>query len=272
MPELPEVETVKRALVPALTGRTILRVELFSRALRTSLEPLAETLPQRKILNIGRRARYIVARLNDGCALVIHLGMTGVVRIENSSVPRRKHEHLFLHLDNGTIFRFEDVRRFGSLEVHPCGGNGLPSMFGGFGPEPLTDDFSAEYLFRRSRNVRCGVKNFIMNNTVVSGIGNIYATEILFAAGVNPRKEAGKLTWMQCGRMAEHAKKILQSSIEAGGTTIADFRQVDGSEGKFAIHLQIYGKAGKPCPLCGKVLKSLKLGGRTSVFCPQCQK
>ena len=272
MPELPEVETVKKALIPVLTGRTIVRVELFSPAIRTPLAPLKKALPGRKILNLRRRARYIAAELDDGNFLVIHLGMTGVVRVENSSVPRRKHEHVFLHLDNGMIFRFEDVRRFGELEVHPAGKNGLPAKFDAFGPEPLSDDFTAEYLFGCSRNVKGAVKNFIMDNAVVSGIGNIYATETLFAAKIDPRLPAGSLTRNQCGKIVEHSRRILKDAIAAGGTTIADFRHVDGSEGKFAVALLIYGKTGEPCPVCGTELKSVKIGGRTSVFCPRCQK
>lgn len=272
MPELPEAETVKNALAPMLEGRTVVRVRLFSPALRTPLAPLKKALPHRRILKVFRRARYIIARLDDGRALVIHLGMTGVIRIEDGTVPRRKHEHVFLYLDNGLIFRFEDVRRFGELEVHTCGKNALPAKFSEFGPEPLTPDFSAEYLYGRSRQVKGAVKNFIMDNGVVSGIGNIYATEILFAAGIDPRKAAGTLTKPQCRRITDHAKRILQDAIAAGGTTIADFRQVDGSEGKFAVALRIYGKFGEPCPRCGTRLESVKLGGRTSVFCPKCQK
>ena len=272
MPELPEAETVKRALAPALERRTITKVELFLSALRSPLKPLRKALPNRKILKVFRRARYILAALDDGKFLVIHLGMTGVIRIEDGSVPRRKHEHVFLHLDNGMIFRFEDVRRFGELEVHPAGKTGLPAKFDSFGPEPLTDDFSPEYLYNVSRKVKGAVKNFIMDNTVVTGIGNIYAAETLFAAKIDPRKPTGTLTRPQCRRITEQAKRILTRAIEAGGTTIADFKQVDGSEGRFTVELQVYGKAGEPCPRCGTVFQSVKIGGRTSVFCPRCQK
>ena len=272
MPELPEVETVCRALAPALTGRTIRRVELFSPAVRTPLAPLGKALTGRRILDVSRRARYIVAPLDDGCSLVIHLGMTGVVRIGSAEVPRRKHEHVFLHLDNGTVFRFEDVRRFGSLEVHPAGKDGLPEMFGSFGPEPLSAGFTPEYLYARSRGLRGAVKTFLMDNAVVPGIGNIYAAETLFAARIDPRRPAGTLTRPQCRRIAEQAKRILLDAIAQGGTTIADFKHVDGTEGKFSVRLQVYGKAGGPCPVCGTKLVSVKIGGRTSVFCPRCQK
>lgn len=272
MPELPEVETVTRALKGALTSRTILRAELFSPALRSPLAPLKKALPGRKITRISRRARYIVAALDNGAALVIHLGMTGVVRIEKPDVPRRKHEHVFLYLDDGMVFRFEDVRRFGSLEVHPLGRTGLPEMFSAFGVEPLSAAFTPEYLFGRSRGVKTPVKNFLMDNTVVAGIGNIYAAETLFAAGVDPRRKTGTLTREQCRKIVRNARRILRGAIRAGGTTVSDFRQVDGSEGKFTVSLQVYGKAGRPCPVCGTLLDQVRIGGRSSVFCPRCQK
>ncbi|MBQ9337372.1 MAG: bifunctional DNA-formamidopyrimidine glycosylase/DNA-(apurinic or apyrimidinic site) lyase [Lentisphaeria bacterium] len=272
MPELPEVETVCRALASALTGRTVLRTELFSPAVRTPLAPLEKALPGRRILDVFRRARYIVAPLDNGLFLVIHLGMTGVIRIEAAEVPRRKHEHVFLHLDNGLVFRYEDVRRFGSLEVHPAGKNGLPEMFDAFGPEPLSEEFTPECLYARSRGVRGPVKAFLMDNAVVTGIGNIYAAETLFAARIDPRRPAGSLTRPQCRRIVGQAKRILLDAIGQGGTTIADFKHVDGTEGKFAVQLQVYGKAGCPCPVCGAKLGCVKIGGRTSVFCPRCQK
>jgi len=272
MPELPEVETVARALAPVLTGRTIVRVELFSPAVRTPLSPLKTALPGRTIRQLFRRARYLIAPLDNGTALVVHLGMTGVIRVEYSSVPRRKHEHVFLHLDNGSVFRFEDVRRFGGLEVHPIGQGGLPARFAAFGPEPLSGDFSAEYLYEHSRCRKTAVKTFLMDNAVVAGIGNIYAAEILFAAGIDPRREAGTLTSEQCRNLVKCARRILREAIRQGGTTISDFKHVDGSEGKFAVRLQVYGKSGEPCPVCGTKLQCVRLGGRSSVFCPRCQR
>ena len=272
MPELPEVETVCRALAPALTGRIIRRVELFSPTVRTPLAPLEKALPDHRILDVFRRARYIIAPLDNGLSLVIHLGMTGVIRIEPAAVPRRKHEHVFLHLDNGLVFRYEDVRRFGSLEVHPAGKSGVPEMFDSFGPEPLSAEFTPGYLYEHSRGLCGAVKNFLMDNTVVPGIGNIYAAETLFAARIDPRRPAGTLTKPQCRRIVEQAKRILLDAIAQGGTTIADFKHVDGTEGKFAVQLQVYGKAGSPCPVCGTKFACIKIGGRTSVFCPRCQK
>ena len=271
MPELPEVETVCRALAPTLTGRTINKVELFRPTLRRPLSPLAVDLPGHRILEVTRRARYIVATLDAPFALVIHLGMTGILRIEPPSIPHRKHEHLFLHLDNGLLLRFEDTRRFGSFDLLPMGADGMPEWFHSFGPEPFSDAFTPQYLHTRSRGLSCPVKCFLMDNAVVAGIGNIYATEILFAARISPLLKAGKLTLAQCHRLVEQAHRILEEAINQGGTTIADFRHVDGSEGEYALSLQIYGKSGQPCPICGTQLQCVKLGGRTSSFCPHCQ-
>ncbi|MBR4674827.1 MAG: bifunctional DNA-formamidopyrimidine glycosylase/DNA-(apurinic or apyrimidinic site) lyase [Victivallales bacterium] len=272
MPELPEVETICRALAPALTGRTITRVELFSPKLRSSLTPLPEMLTGRRILAITRRARYIIAPLDNALALVMHFGMTGVARIESPDVPRRTHEHVFLHLDDGFVFRFEDIRRFGNLEVLPLAANGLPMFFQCFGPEPFSDQFTAQYLYKCSRNLKCPVKTFLMDNAVVAGIGNIYATETLFAAGISPCRPAGTLSRRQCEKLVEQSRHILNAAIEQGGTTIADFKHVDGSEGKFAVCLQIYGKTGEACPHCGHPIQCIRLGGRSSAFCPKCQK
>jgi len=272
MPELPEVETILRALAPALTGRRIERVELFSPKMRTPLAPLREELPGRTILAVRRRARYIVAKLDNGHGLVMHFGMTGVVRVESPEVPRRKHEHVFLYLDNGLVFRFECARRFSVLEVQPLNANDDPPVFLSFGPEPLEDGFSPDYLYTRSRGVKQAVKPFLMDNGVVTGIGNIYATETLFAARVSPLKQASRLTRPACRRIVENARRVLQEAIRQGGTTIADFRHVDGTEGQFAVNLQIYGKAGCPCPVCGNLLKAAKQGGRTTVYCPHCQR
>lgn len=273
MPELPEVETIGRALSTALPGRVIKRVEVFTPAMRTSLEPLKTAgLPGHRIESVRRRARYLVVKLDDGRGLVMHFGMTGVVRVESADIPRRKHEHVFLHLDDGMIFRFECVRRFSQLEVHELNADGWPEMFAGFGVEPLTEGFTPEYLYAQSRRRHGAVKPFLMDNAVVTGIGNIYATETLFAARIDPRRPADSLRKTEYRRITEQAKRILTEAIQQGGTTVSDFRHVDGSQGHFAVNLQVYGKAGKPCPVCGTVLTAVKLGGRTSVFCPECQK
>jgi len=270
MPELPEAESITRALDRALTNRRITKVEVFFPRLRTSLEPLLTCgLVGRTFTSCRRRARYAVAYLDDGRALTMHFGMSGVVRVEPASVPRRKHEHVFIHLDDGKIFRFEDPRRFGFLEVQQMGADGWPECLAGIGVEPLSPQFTGEFLFNASRGRKKPVKEFIMDNAVVTGIGNIYAAETLFACKIAPTRPAAALTQEECQAIAKHAKRILKLAIKWGGTTVSDFKNVDGSEGKFVQKLRMYGK--EKCPDCGTPIAKVTLGGRTSWYCPHCQ-
>lgn len=274
MPELPEAETIGRALKRVMVGRKIVEVRVFSPAMREPLTPLLDAeLPGRRFVDVRRRARYVIAELDDGRALLMHFGMSGVVRVEPVTVPKRKHEHLFLVLDDGRAFRFECTRRFSVCKLCrlPEPG-GWPRELDGIGVEPLTEEFDEEYLFRLSRNRRGAVKCFLMDNAVVAGIGNIYAAETLFAAGVDPRRQADSLTRSECGRIVREAKRILVRAIELGGSSISDFLNVDGSEGKFAQELQIYGRNGQPCLTCGRTVECVRLGGRSSCYCPHCQK
>lgn len=274
MPELPEAENICRALDRALRGRTITKVEVFTPAMRTSLLPLKSAkLEGVRITGTRRRGRYVVADLSDGRALLMHFGMSGVVRVEGAEVPRRKHEHVFLHLDAGKIFRFECTRRFSLLEVvSEMDADRWPAALSGLGAEPLSEKFDGDYLYSLSRRRQVAVKLLLMDNAVVTGIGNIYANETLFSARISPLRPASKLTLDECRRLTAAAKSILLRAIDAGGTTISDFLNVDGSEGKFVRELKIYGRAGQPCPVCGCGIESVRQGGRSSFYCPKCQK
>lgn len=273
MPELPEAETIGRALCRVLAGRTIRKVEVFSPAMRTPLAPLQTAdLAGKKFTSVRRRGRYLIASLDDGRGLVMHFGMSGVVRVEPLSVPKRKHEHVFIHLDDGNVFRFECTRRFSLLELHELDASGLPQMLSSLGMEPLEEEFTGEALFAAFQKRKSPVKTALMDNAIVCGIGNIYATETLFACGIDPRRPANKVSEKECAEIVAASRKILTRAIECGGTTISDFKSVDGSEGKFVLHLKIYGKAGSCCPQCGAGIVSCQLGGRTSAFCPECQK
>ena len=274
MPELPEAENIGRALQRTICRETIVKVEVFTPAMRTSLLPLLEAgLPGRQIVDIRRRARYLVAELDDGRGLLMHFGMSGVVRVEPASVPRRKHEHVFIHFANGMIFRFECTRRFSLLEIHPgCAGGAFPEVLNKLGVEPLTPEFTGELLFESFKNRSGCVKNALMDNAIVVGIGNIYANETLFECGIDPRRSAESVTFAECCQLCEVARKTLLRAIECGGTTISDFKNVDGSEGKFVQELKIYGKEGEKCPRCSAVITSVRLGGRNSFYCPECQK
>lgn len=271
MPELPEAESIARALDKALKGRTIKKVEVFFPRLRTPLTPLLTAkLVGRKITGCKRRARYAVAELDDGRTLTMHFGMSGVVRVEGKEVPRRKHEHAFIHLDDGKIFRFEDPRRFGFLEVQEKGKDGWPKCLEGIGVEPLDRKFTGEFLYAAAQKRKVPVKELIMDNKVVTGIGNIYAAESLLASGILPTRPATSLTLEECGRIVKEVKRILRLAIKWGGTTVSDFKNVDGSEGKFAQKLLVYAR--KTCGKCGAPVQTTVLGGRTSWYCGHCQK
>ena len=273
MPELPEAENICRALHRALAGEVISAVEVFTPKMRTPLTPLAEaSLEGRRVIACERRARYVVCKLDDGRALVMHFGMSGVVRVEDASVPKRKHEHVFIRFESGKIFRFECTRRFSLLEVHPLEENGMPAILNSLGVEPLEEGYTAQYMFERAAGKKGAVKPFIMDNDVVVGIGNIYATETLFAAKVRPDRPANQVTIEEWKEIVSHSRRILRRAIELGGSSISDFLNVDGSEGKFAQELLIYGREGEPCPVCGTRIEARKLGGRTSSYCSNCQK
>ena len=201
--------------------------------------------------------------LDDGRGLLAHLGMSGVIRVEAAAVPKRKHEHVFLHLDKDLLFRFECPRRFSIFEI---------ADFPVLGPEPLTDDFDGAYFHRMSRGRKGALKNFLMDNLIVTGVGNIYATEALWMAGLSPERTPESVSKRKCGELVAAVKEVLQSAIESGGSTLHDYRHVDGSEGQFAVQLQIYGRAGDRCPRCGAVICKKVIGGRGSAYCPKCQK
>lgn len=273
MPELPEAETIGRALNDVLTGRSIAKVEVFTPAMRTPLLPLTRAgLTGLKFTGVRRRGRYLLADLSDKRSLLMHFGMSGVVRVEPASVPKRKHEHVFIHLSDGMIFRFECTRRFSMLEVHELQEDGFPAVLSALGVEPLSSDFTGKYFFQVCKKRTSPIKNLLMDNTIVTGIGNIYAAETLFAAGIDPRRSGTAITQEEAEKLVKNAREILLRAIKAGGTTIADFRHVDGSEGKFVLDLQIYGKEGEKCPRCRSIIQSVRLGGRASCYCPECQK
>ena len=271
MPELPEAETIARVLDRTLRKRKIRQVSVYAEKLRTPLKPLTEAgLVGRTFVGCRRRARYAVADLDDGRTLTMHFGMSGVARVEDAAAPRRKHEHVVIALDDGRALKFEDPRRFGAVEVQRVGADGWPESLAGIGVEPLSPAFTGEVLFRASRGRKKSAKELLMDNAVVTGIGNIYAAETLFASGIRPQRRACRLTRAECGTLAGHAKRILAEAIKWGGTTVHDFRTVDGTEGKFAQRLRIYGQ--KTCPVCGAAVAKVTLGGRTSWYCPKCQK
>jgi formamidopyrimidine-DNA glycosylase len=274
MPELPEVETIKKALKPHLLGHEVKKIDTFIESVRYSLAPLkSPALLHQEIIAVRRRARYLIIELANRHCFIIHLGMSGSLRVVPEGIERLKHEHVIWHLDDGMTLRFNCPRRFGFVKVGELSSAGMePHELIHLGPEPLSEEFNADYLYEISRKRNCPVKSLIMNNLVVVGVGNIYVTEALFKSHISPLRKAMSLTRKQCLTLTEEIKKVLRHSIEIGGTTISDYKHVDGSEGKFVQLLQVYGKEGQNCPVCNSVIEQKRIAGRSSCYCPKCQK
>lgn len=270
MPELPEVETTRRGIEPHLLGQRVSRVIVRERRLRWPIpEDLDVRLSGQRIEAVERRAKYLLIRAEVG-TLIAHLGMSGSLRLVDGESPAGKHEHVDILLESGQALRYCDPRRFGALLwsqeplAHP--------LLAALGPEPLGEDFDGERLYRLSRGRSMAVKPFIMDNAVVVGVGNIYASEALHAAGIDPRRAAGAISRARYLKLAQEIRRILACAIERGGTTLRDFVGGDGKPGYFQQELFVYGRAGEPCKGCGAPLREIRLGQRASVYCPRCQR
>jgi len=269
MPELPEVETTRRGIEPHVAGRTLTAVTVREPRLRWPVDARVSELGERRILGLRRRAKYLLMDLGD-LHLGIHLGMSGTLRVVAGGTPLRKHDHIDLHLDSGQLLRFNDPRRFGAL-LYLAEGLTHP-LLANLGPEPLDDGFTGDWLHQRSRGRRVSVKSFIMDNATVVGVGNIYAQESLFLAGIHPSRPAGRISAARYQRLALAIRSVLAKAIEAGGTTLRDFTRADGQPGYFAQQLLVYGRAGAPCPQCAAPLRASRHGQRSTVYCPHCQR
>ncbi|WDE97018.1 bifunctional DNA-formamidopyrimidine glycosylase/DNA-(apurinic or apyrimidinic site) lyase [Lentisphaera profundi] len=277
MPELPEVETVKNALAPHLQGKIIKACHFFTAGLRQKLdeELFNNAFIGTKIIRLKRRSKYLIFELDNNKWILSHLGMTGSWRLCPSTEARKKHEHISVLLGDGTQdLRYCDPRRFGEFRMitAPLNKDDDPQALAHLGPEPFDDAFNQAYLWNLSRNKTKAVKGFIMDPKTVCGIGNIYASETLFRCGISPLRKTQKLTKKDCHNLISHSQEVLQQAIAAGGTTIIDFQAPDGSEGWFHQQLNVYGRNGKKCTTCDKVIKRVVQTGRSSFYCPGCQK
>ncbi|MEQ4671116.1 bifunctional DNA-formamidopyrimidine glycosylase/DNA-(apurinic or apyrimidinic site) lyase [Providencia manganoxydans] len=269
MPELPEVETSRRGIEPHLVGNSIQYAIVRNSRLRWPVSKQIKRLSDEKILSVQRRAKYLLLELEKGW-IIIHLGMSGSLRILLEELPEEKHDHVDLVLKDGKVLRYTDPRRFGAWLW--CEDLETSSVLAHLGPEPLSDEFNAQYLFEQAAKRKIAIKPWLMDNKVVVGVGNIYANEALFATGISPEKITNTLTLEQSIELVTQIKKVLQRSIEQGGTTLKDFLQSDGKPGYFAQELFVYGKKGEPCLMCGTLILSIKQGQRSTFYCPNCQR
>lgn len=270
MPELPEVETTRRGLAPHLLGHTVVALDIRQPRLRWPIaRELRTLLPGQRIESIERRAKYLLVHTEPGSAL-LHLGMSGSLRVLPATTPVGAHDHVDWRLDSGRVLRYTDPRRFGCQLWQPRGK--VHPLLVGLGPEPLSGDFDGDYLWARSRGRRAAVKLFLMDQAIVVGVGNIYAAEALFAAGVHPKRAAGSVSRERYARLAAEVKRILSHAITRGGTTLRDFISPDGAPGYFEQELFVYGRAGQPCKVCGTPIRVITLGQRSTFYCSRCQR
>jgi formamidopyrimidine-DNA glycosylase len=275
MPELPEVETVLRALKPHLINDSFTVIKTHVSKLRTPLDitDRPELLNQ-KITNLWRRAKYIILELENDYGLLMHLGMTGSWRLESPSIERQKHDHAEFYLSSGLVLRYNDSRRFGQIMIiESINIITKYKLLFKLDPEPLTHDFNTRYLKNICQGKKKPVKSLIMDNAIVVGVGNIYASESLFHAGINPLLPAGSISRQRLQRLVTAIKNVLQTAIDAGGTTIKDYTSLNGEEGNFGRELKVYGKTGEKCNKCARgIIRQTYLSGRSTFYCPVCQR
>ena len=271
MPELPEVETTCRGIEPHIVGQVVSAVQVRQPRLRWPVpEDLSQALVGQRIALVRRRGKYILIEAAAG-SLIVHLGMTGSLRIVATDDSPRKHDHVDISFSSQRILRLHDPRRFGAVlwcagqvDVHP--------LLRDLGPEPLQEDFTAQYLYHRARGRRGAVKSFVMDSRIVVGVGNIYANEALFLAGIHPSRAAGRISLRRYQLLVDAIKLVLARSVALGGTTLRDFVNSEGKPGYFSQSLKVYGRAGAQCVRCAGTLREIRLAQRSTVYCPACQR
>ncbi|MDD5470624.1 MAG: bifunctional DNA-formamidopyrimidine glycosylase/DNA-(apurinic or apyrimidinic site) lyase [Sideroxydans sp.] len=271
MPELPEVETTLRGIAPHLQGARVNDVVVRNAQLRWPIPArLPELLREREVCGLQRRAKYLLIAFEHG-TLILHLGMSGSLRILAHGTPPEKHDHFDLVLDNGKLLRLRDPRRFGAVLWHTGDITEHPLLLR-LGPEPLSDAFDADYLHRATRSRSIAIKQLLMDNHLVVGVGNIYANEALFRAGIRPQLPARKLSRARCETLVQTVQDVLRAAIEKGGSTLRDFIHSDGSSGYFQQHYFVYGRSNETCLRCGTPIRIIKQGQRSTFYCPHCQR
>lgn len=271
MPELPEVETSLQGIKPHISQCTVQRVNIYQPKLRWPINPkLDQLLSGQTLLELQRRGKYLILSFQNG-SLLLHLGMSGSLRILKPNEPLEKHDHFELIFNNQKSLRLRDPRRFGAVlwtsapwQEH--------KFIKTLGPEPLSIDFTSQYLHQHARNKSIAIKSFIMNSHVVVGVGNIYASESLFQAGIHPTRQAKRISKIRYEKLTSSIKQVLAKAIKEGGTTLKDFSNAEGKPGYFAQQLNVYGRAGKPCLVCEASIKQKVIAQRATYYCPHCQR
>ena len=268
MPELPEVETTLRGIEPWIADQIITQLNVRQGSLRWPVTPgLAKIAQGQKVCALRRRAKYLIMQLERG-SMLIHLGMSGSLRLVEPETEWRKHDHIEMQMSNGSVLRYHDPRRFGCWLWSEAEHSQLARL----GPEPLSADFDGHRLYQLSRKRKMAVKPFIMDNNTVVGVGNIYASEALFRSGIRPDRAAHRISRQRYLVLADHIKDVLAAAIKQGGTTLRDFVNGNGEPGYFQQTLSVYGRGGQECDVCQTALKEIRLGQRSSVYCPSCQR
>ncbi|RYH01584.1 bifunctional DNA-formamidopyrimidine glycosylase/DNA-(apurinic or apyrimidinic site) lyase [Salipiger sp. IMCC34102] len=283
MPELPEVETVRRGLAPAMEGRRIARAEVNRPDLRWPFpERMADRLTGARVERLRRRSKYILADLDSKETLLVHLGMSGRMLVSGARVgdfhhdhpAPAKHDHVVLHMDHGARVTFNDARRFGAMDLMATGSEEDHWLIRDIGPEPLSNHFDESYLVARLKGRNTPIKAALLDQRIVAGLGNIYVCEVLHRAGIHPARKAGRISAARVARLVPLIREVLTEAIAAGGSSLRDYRQADGDLGYFQHEFAVYDREGAPCPrpACPGVIRRIVQSGRSSFFCPACQR
>lgn len=270
MPELPEVEVSRLGISPHIVGQQIVAIRIHEKRLRWPIPDQVQQVVGQRLNGVRRRAKYLLLETDAG-SLILHLGMSGALRVVPKETTLKKHDHVEIEMTDGKVLRLNDPRRFGAL-LFVEANDDSHELLAHLGPEPLTDAFDAQRLYQLSRGKTQAVKTFIMDNKVVVGVGNIYANEALFKAGINPKRAAGNISLARYQKLTAMIKETLAEAITQGGTTLRDFTDVDGAPGYFAQKLMVYGRGGQRCMVCKKPLTEIRLGQRSTVYCTHCQR
>jgi len=271
MPELPEVETTRRGIASGALGKRVAAVHVYDGRLRWPVPAnLADELVGRTLHTIERRSKYLLIGTGGAGTLLVHLGMTGSLRLQPDETPRRRHDHVDIVLDDGSRLRYHDPRRFGAM-LWIAGDPHEHPLLSGLGPEPLTPAFDAGYLHARTRGRRAAIKASLMDARIVVGVGNIYASEALFRAGIRPGTASGRLSRARLALLVDAVREVLEEAIASGGSTLRDYVDPEGARGRFQLTHRVYGRAGLPCLACGTPIRAVRIGQRSTFYCPRCQ-